>query len=146
MSTTELEKQNLEAHVDLCSERYKGLHDRLSAIEVRLAKMNEDMSTVTKAVKDNHSNSRHGGRRPTINSGSDPDEDARLNYQYMFIRIAPKATVYVTDTDVEFIRKHALESFRSDQLSQEDADRAKTLADKAVFVRKKLDTHAICFK
>ena len=25
MSTTDLEKQNLEAHVDLCSERYKGL-------------------------------------------------------------------------------------------------------------------------
>ena len=44
MSTTELEKQNLEAHVDLCSERYKGLHDRLSAIEMRLAKMNEDMT------------------------------------------------------------------------------------------------------
>mgnify|MGYP001269219357 FL=1 len=43
MSTTDLEKQNLEAHVDLCSERYKGLHDRLSAIEVRLSKMNEDM-------------------------------------------------------------------------------------------------------
>ena len=42
MSTTELEKQNLEAHVDLCSERYKGLHDRLSAIELRLQKMNED--------------------------------------------------------------------------------------------------------
>ena len=41
--TTDLEKQNLEAHVDLCSERYKGLHDRLSAIEVRLGKMNEDM-------------------------------------------------------------------------------------------------------
>ena len=34
MSTTDLEKQNLEAHVDLCSERYKGLHDRLSAIEI----------------------------------------------------------------------------------------------------------------
>ena len=43
MSTTDLEKQNLEAHVDLCSERYKGLHDRLSAIEMRLGKMNEDM-------------------------------------------------------------------------------------------------------
>ena len=26
-------------------------------------------------------------------------------------------------------------------MSQEDADRAKKLADKAVFVRKKLDTH-----
>jgi pantothenate kinase len=44
MSTTELEKQNLEAHVDLCSERYKGLHDRLSAIEIRLGKMNEEMT------------------------------------------------------------------------------------------------------
>ena len=43
MSTTELEKQNLEAHVDLCSERYKGLHDRLSAIEHSLRRMNEDM-------------------------------------------------------------------------------------------------------
>ena len=41
MSTTELEKQNLEAHVDLCSERYNRLHDRLSAIEVHLTKMNE---------------------------------------------------------------------------------------------------------
>ena len=40
---TELEKTNLEAHVDLCSERYKGLHDRLSAIEVRLGRMNEDI-------------------------------------------------------------------------------------------------------
>ena len=39
----------------------------------------------------------------------------------MFIQIAPKARVYVTD------------------LTPEDADRAKVLADKAVFVRKKLD-------
>ena len=59
----------------------------------------------------------------------------------MFIQIAPKAKVYVTDTDVEFIKAHATQSFRSDQLSPEDADRAKKLADKAVFVRKKLDTH-----
>ncbi len=44
MSTTDLEKQNLEAHVDLCSERYNGLHDRLSAIELRLGKMNEEMT------------------------------------------------------------------------------------------------------
>jgi hypothetical protein len=59
----------------------------------------------------------------------------------MFIQIAPKAKVYVTDTDVKFIQAHALESFRSDELLPEDADRAKRLADKAVFVRKKLDTH-----
>ena len=42
---TELEKQNLEAHVDLCSERYKGLHDRLTAIEDRLSKISDDMKT-----------------------------------------------------------------------------------------------------
>ena len=59
----------------------------------------------------------------------------------MFIQIAPKAKVYVTDTDAEFIREHTTESFRSDQLSPEDADRAKKLADKAIFVSKKLDTH-----
>ena len=50
MSTTELEKQNLAAHVDLCSERYKGLHDRLSAIEVRLGKMNEEMTAGHKST------------------------------------------------------------------------------------------------
>ena len=50
MSTTELEKQNLEAHVDLCSERYKGLHDRLSAIEFSLARMNENMTAGQKST------------------------------------------------------------------------------------------------
>ena len=57
----------------------------------------------------------------------------------MFIQIAPKARVYVTDEDVEYIREHSQDSFKSNQLSPEDADRAKRLADKAVFVRKKLD-------
>ena len=42
---TELEKTNLEEHVDLCTERYNRLHDRLSAIEVRLGKINDDMKT-----------------------------------------------------------------------------------------------------
>ena len=45
MAITELEKTNLEAHVDLCSERYERLHDRLSGIEVRLGKINDDMKT-----------------------------------------------------------------------------------------------------
>ena len=57
----------------------------------------------------------------------------------MFIQIAPKVKVYVTDEDVRFIRQHTTDSFRAKQLSPEDADRAKRLADKAVFVRKKLD-------
>ena len=47
--STDLEKQNLEAHVDLCAERYKGLHDRLSAIETTLNHINEDMKTGQKS-------------------------------------------------------------------------------------------------
>jgi len=58
----------------------------------------------------------------------------------MFIQIAPRVKVFVTEEDMLFIRSHSHESFRSDQLSAEDADRAKRLADKAIFVRKKLDT------
>jgi hypothetical protein len=59
----------------------------------------------------------------------------------MFIQIAPRVKVYATEEDMLFIRSHSHDSFRSDQLSPEDADRAKRLADKAIFVRKKLDTH-----
>lgn len=40
---SDLEKTNLEAHVDLCAERYKGLHDRLSAIEMSLKRLSEDV-------------------------------------------------------------------------------------------------------
>ena len=58
----------------------------------------------------------------------------------MFIQIAPKARVYVTDEDVAFIRQHSTGSFKSSDLTSQEADRAKRLADKAVFVRKKLDT------
>ena len=49
MSTTDLEKTNLEAHVDLCSERYKGLHDRLTAIEDRLGSISTDIKTSHKS-------------------------------------------------------------------------------------------------
>ena len=59
----------------------------------------------------------------------------------MFIQIAPRVKVYVTEEDVQFIHAHSQGSFRASQLPSEDVDRAKKLADKAVFVRKKLDTH-----
>jgi len=57
----------------------------------------------------------------------------------MFIQIAPKVKVFVTEEDMLFIRSHSHDSFRSDQLAPEEQDRAKRLADKAVFVRKKLE-------
>jgi predicted nuclease with TOPRIM domain len=36
MSTTEIEKKNLEAHVEICAERYKNLETKLGNLEGRM--------------------------------------------------------------------------------------------------------------
>jgi len=46
--TTEIEKKSLEAHVELCAQRYKFLEEKLDSLE---AKLNNVASTVT-TVKD----------------------------------------------------------------------------------------------
>lgn len=39
-----IEKQNLEAHVDLCAERYAGLKEDLATMSDRIGKLEEDMA------------------------------------------------------------------------------------------------------
>lgn len=39
--TTDIEKQNLEAHVELCAERYEQLNIRLETIEDKVCKLAE---------------------------------------------------------------------------------------------------------
>ena len=58
----------------------------------------------------------------------------------MYIQIAPRVKVYVTSEDMEFIEQHWRKAFRAGQLTPSQQDQAKRLADKAIFVRKKLDT------
>ena len=58
----------------------------------------------------------------------------------MFIQIAPKVKVFVSEEDMEFIAQHRTGTFRESALPTALQDRAKRLADKAIFVRKKLDT------
>lgn len=41
MAVTDIEKENLEAHVELCAERYKQLDGRLSSVESKLGKLQE---------------------------------------------------------------------------------------------------------
>ena len=41
MAVTDIEKENLEAHVELCAERYKQLDGRLSNVESKLGKLQE---------------------------------------------------------------------------------------------------------
>jgi len=43
VSTTSLEKENLEAHVDLCAQRYEVLEGRLSKIEEKVESIHSDM-------------------------------------------------------------------------------------------------------
>jgi hypothetical protein len=41
MATTDIEKENLEAHVELCAERYKQLETRLSTVENKIGTLQE---------------------------------------------------------------------------------------------------------
>ena len=44
-ATTELEKQSLEAHVDLCALRYANLDNRLNTVETTLKEIHTDIKT-----------------------------------------------------------------------------------------------------
>ena len=58
----------------------------------------------------------------------------------MFIQIAPKVKVYVTDEQLAFINKYKdFDHFKDSDLSPEELPMIKVLSAKCVFVRKKLD-------
>lgn len=52
--TTAIEKQNLEAHVELCAERYEQLNTRLEIIEEKVGKLavkiEESQSSMSKVI------------------------------------------------------------------------------------------------
>ena len=39
MSSTEIEKKSLEAHVELCAERYSNLENKLTNLDIRMDKL-----------------------------------------------------------------------------------------------------------
>ena len=45
IATTSLEKESLEAHVDLCALRYDNLNNRLSTVEATLKSIHEDIKS-----------------------------------------------------------------------------------------------------
>jgi hypothetical protein len=48
--TTELERTNLEAHVDLCAIRYAQLEGRLGKVEVKIDNIHDDMINGQKSI------------------------------------------------------------------------------------------------
>ena len=58
----------------------------------------------------------------------------------MFVQIAPKVRVFLTNIQIEFVNKYKdKESFRSTDLLPEEVEIARILGDKSIFVRKKLN-------
>ena len=49
--TSDIEKTNLEAHVDLCAERYRVLDNRLTKVETKLEKIDSDVSDIKVLLK-----------------------------------------------------------------------------------------------
>ena len=56
IATTDLEKQSLEAHVDLCALRYKNLDDRMTKIEKKVEltekEKKKELKNIQKKLKD----------------------------------------------------------------------------------------------
>jgi len=50
MATTDIEKKSLEAHVELCAERYKNLDERLESLDTRMGKIETLMVEVKQAI------------------------------------------------------------------------------------------------
>jgi tetrahydromethanopterin S-methyltransferase subunit G len=49
-TTTDLEKQSLEAHVDLCAIRYQNLDNRMDKIEKKVEAIHEDITEGNKSM------------------------------------------------------------------------------------------------
>ena len=50
LPTTSLEKESLEAHVDLCALRYKNLDERLSNVEEKIDVVHKDITDGNKSM------------------------------------------------------------------------------------------------
>ena len=50
LPTTSLEKQSLEAHVDLCALRYEQLDKRLTSLETKVNDIHEDITDGQKSM------------------------------------------------------------------------------------------------
>lgn len=71
MSTTEIEKRNLEAHVEICAERYKNLETKLENLEGRMDNLDGRMDKFEEHLVDiknavSSTDSKHSDRTITI--------------------------------------------------------------------------------
>ena len=65
-SSTNIEKKNLEAHVELCAERYEALDTKLTNLDSRMTKLEEHIVD----IKDTIANKTGGIDKQTITIGT----------------------------------------------------------------------------
>ena len=65
-SSTNIEKKNLEAHVELCAERYEALDNKLTNLDSRMTKLEEHIVD----IKDTIANKTGGIDKQTITIGT----------------------------------------------------------------------------
>jgi predicted nucleic acid-binding Zn-ribbon protein len=66
MSSTDIEKKNLEAHVELCAERYTALENKLNNLDNRMTKLEQHIVD----IKDSIANKTGGIDKQTITIGT----------------------------------------------------------------------------
>jgi predicted nucleic acid-binding Zn-ribbon protein len=66
MSSTSIEKKNLEAHVELCAERYEALDNKLTNLDTRMTKLEQHIVD----IKDSIANKTGGIDKQTITIGT----------------------------------------------------------------------------
>jgi len=67
MSASDIEKENLEAHVELCAERYKQLNMKLDSVASKVGAMESMVSEIRSSLSE--ANDKHNRQLITIGTG-----------------------------------------------------------------------------
>ena len=67
MSASDIERENLEAHVELCAERYKQLNMKLDSVDNKVTAMEGMISEIKNSLSE--ANDKHNRQLITIGTG-----------------------------------------------------------------------------
>jgi prefoldin subunit 5 len=67
MASSDIERENLEAHVELCAERYKQLNMKLDSVDNKVTAMESAINEIKTSLSD--ANDKHNRQLITIGSG-----------------------------------------------------------------------------
>ena len=79
VEATDIEKKSLEAHVELCAERYNALEDRLTVLDNKIS----SVSTMVKEVKE------------TVNKMAEKNNDRSITWGIGIIGALSAITIYL---------------------------------------------------